>query len=76
LRRYSSISHRILQLECFWTSLIVDTNGNGKRDDYTEPGQPLDPNKDMRIGQTVYAVMPDPKDGSIWGSLWESPAGW
>ena len=58
-----------------WTSLIVDTNGNGKRDDYTEPGQPLDPNKDMRIGQTIYAVMPDPKDGSIWGSLWGIPGG-
>jgi len=56
-----------------WTSLIVDTNGNGKRDDYTEPGQPLDPSKDMRIGQTIYAVMPDPKDGSIWGSLWGTP---
>jgi hypothetical protein len=44
-----------------WTSLIVDTNGNGKRDDYTEPGQPFDPNKDMRIGQTIYAVMPGPE---------------
>ena len=32
-----------------WTPLIVDTNGNGKRDDYDEPGQPVDPNKDKRV---------------------------
>ena len=25
-----------------WTALIRDANGNGKRDAYTEPGQPLD----------------------------------
>ena len=24
-----------------WTPFILDTNGNGKRDDYTEPGQPM-----------------------------------
>jgi hypothetical protein len=57
-----------------WTALIVDTNGNGKRDeDYTEPGKPLDPNKDMRIGQVFYAVMPSPVDGSIWGTLRANP---
>src|SRR6266404_1880637 len=31
-----------------WTPFILDTNGNGKRDAYTEPGQPSDPTKDMR----------------------------
>ncbi len=41
-----------------WTALVVDTNGNGKRDEYTEPGEPLNPIKDMRIGQVFYAVMP------------------
>src|SRR6202044_2175561 len=56
-----------------WTALIVDTNGNGKRDDYTEPGKPLDPNKDMRIGQVFYAVMPSPVDGTVWGTLRASP---
>jgi hypothetical protein len=50
-----------------WTPLIIDTNGNGKRDDYTEPGQPVDPNKDMRISKGLYAVSPAP-DGSVWGS--------
>ncbi|HEX3341062.1 MAG TPA: carboxypeptidase regulatory-like domain-containing protein [Pseudolabrys sp.] len=51
-----------------WTPFILDTNGNGKRDDYTEPGQPAEANKDARItgGSGPYAVMPNPKDGSIW----------
>ena len=33
-----------------WTALILDTNGNGKRDAYVEPNQPLDPAKDKRFG--------------------------
>ena len=33
-----------------WTALILDTNGNGKRDDYVEPNQPVDPAKDKRFG--------------------------
>src|SRR5690349_19816782 len=51
-----------------WTPFVLDTNGNGKRDDYTEPGQPGDSAKDTRItgGSGPYAVMPNPKDGSIW----------
>ena len=56
-----------------WTAIVLDTNGNGKRDEYTEPGQPTDPNKDRRIGPTFYAVMPSPVDGSIWGTLRGSP---
>ena len=32
-----------------WTALILDTNGNGKRDEYVEPNQPVDPAKDKRI---------------------------
>jgi hypothetical protein len=51
-----------------WTALILDTNGNGKRDDYVEPDQPVDPNLDKRIEASFYAVMPNPVDGSIWGS--------
>ena len=50
-----------------WTTLVLDTNGNGKRDDYVEPNQAVDPNKDKRIvpGSGPYAVMPSPVDGSI-----------
>ena len=51
-----------------WSPFILDTNGNGKRDDYVEPNQPIDPAKDKRIvpGSGPYAVMPSPVDGSIW----------
>ncbi len=53
-----------------WTPFILDTNGNGVRDDYTEPGEPMDPAKDMRLGGGFgfYAVSPAP-DGTIWGSM-------
>ena len=52
-----------------WTPMILDTNGNGKRDEYVEPNQPVDPTKDKRIVAGFYAVMPSPADGSVWGSL-------
>jgi len=51
-----------------WTALVLDTNGNGKRDEYVEPNQPADPTKDTRVNSGFYAVMPNPADGSIWGS--------
>src|SRR5438445_539900 len=51
-----------------WTALILDANGNGKRDAYVEPDQPVDPAKDKRIGGGLYAVAPAP-DGSVWGSV-------
>lgn len=56
-----------------WTALILDTNGDGKRGEYTEPNQPLDPTKDRRIAQVFYAVMPNKLDGSVWGTLRGSP---
>jgi hypothetical protein len=51
-----------------WSPFVLDTNGNGRRDDYVEPDQPVDPAKDKRItgGSGPYAVMPSPVDGSIW----------
>jgi hypothetical protein len=52
-----------------WTALILDTNGNGKRDDYVEPDQPIDPTKDKRINAAFYGVAPSPVDGSVWGSV-------
>jgi hypothetical protein len=52
-----------------WTALVLDTNGNGKRDAYVEPDQPLDPAKDKRINAPYYGVAPSPTDGSIWGSV-------
>jgi hypothetical protein len=50
-----------------WTALILDTNGNGKRDAYVEPNEPVDPSKDKRIAAGLYSVAPAP-DGSVWGS--------
>ena len=50
-----------------WTALIRDANGNGKRDAYVEPDQPLDTSKDQRVGGALYAVAPAP-DGSVWGT--------
>ena len=57
-----------------WTALILDTNGDGKRGEYTEPNQPIDPAKDHRINAGFYAVAPAP-DGSIWGSSLGFPGG-
>ena len=52
-----------------WTALILDTNGNGKRDEYVEPDQPVDPTKDKRINAAFYGVTVSPVDGSIWGTV-------
>ena len=52
-----------------WTALILDTNGNGKRDDYVEPNQPLDPTKDKRITAAFYGVAVNPVDGTVWGTV-------
>jgi len=53
-----------------WTALILDTNGNGKRDeDYVEPNQPVDPAKDKRIVAAFYGIGVNPSDGTIWGTV-------
>ncbi len=57
-----------------WTALILDTNGDGKRGDYVEPNQPVDPTKDKRINAGLYSVAPAP-DGSVWGSVLGFPGG-
>jgi len=52
-----------------WTAAILDTNGNGKRDEgYAGINEPVDPARDKRISPRFYAVMPNPADGSVWGS--------
>ena len=56
-----------------WTVFVLDSNGNGKRDAYVEPDQPLDPAKDRRINAPFYGVAPSPVDGSIWGSVQGMP---
>ena len=56
-----------------WTPLVLDTNGNGKRDAFVEPDAPPDPAKDTRINAPFYAVMPSPVDGSVWGAVMGVP---
>ncbi|HEX6059069.1 MAG TPA: hypothetical protein VFZ11_08640 [Gemmatimonadaceae bacterium] len=60
-----------------WTALILDLNGNGRRDEYVEPTEPIDPAKDMRLrpgqyGGGPYALSPAP-DGSVWGTMFGFP---
>jgi hypothetical protein len=57
-----------------WTALVVDTNGNGKRDEgYNEPGEPVDAAKDTRIPLGLYGISVSPLDGSVWGSSLPHP---
>jgi hypothetical protein len=60
-----------------WTALIMDVNGNGRRDQYVEPNAPVDPARDRRIhpgqyGGGPYALAPAP-DGSVWGTMFGFP---
>jgi hypothetical protein len=58
-----------------WAPIVLDTNGNGKRDDWAEPNQPVDPSKDKRLNFGVYGLGYDPNDGTIWGSAMAFPGG-
>jgi hypothetical protein len=60
-----------------WTPLIMDINGNGRRDEYVQPNEPVDASKDKRIqpgqyGGGPYALAPAP-DGTIWGTMFGFP---
>ncbi len=56
-----------------WTAFVLDTNGNGRRDEYTEPNQPADPVKDQRIAVNIYGIAVNQADGSVWGSVINYP---
>jgi hypothetical protein len=56
------------QLAQGWTPFVVDYNGNGTRDAYTEPNAPADPTMDKRLAIQFYGDSPA-LDGSIWGSV-------
>jgi hypothetical protein len=58
-----------------WAPFVLDTNGNGKRDDYVGINDPIDPAKDKRIQGGLYGVAPSPVDGSVWGSVLGMPGG-
>jgi hypothetical protein len=52
-----------------WAPFVLDTNGNGRLDKWTESGEPRNPELDTRLAVDFYAVMPNPADGSVWGSV-------
>ncbi len=52
-----------------WTPFIADSDANGKRDAWVNPDQPLDAAKDKRLPGGTYAIMPNPVDGSVWGTV-------
>ena len=58
-----------------WTAFILDTNGNGRRDEYVGPDDPIDPTKDKRIRNDgfTYGVIVNPVDGAIWLSTMGMP---
>ena len=49
-----------------WCPVVIDTNGDGKLSEYTEPGEPQQTGKDMRLRGQSYGIIPNPADGSIW----------
>jgi hypothetical protein len=51
-----------------WTPFILDTNGNGVRDAWVEPNDPVDPTKDKRVVVGYYGISVNPVDGTVWGS--------
>ena len=51
-----------------WAPLILDYNGNGRQDPWTEPGEAPDPELDLRVPNGFYAVMPEPRGEAVWGS--------
>jgi hypothetical protein len=55
-----------------WTPIIVDVNGNGKRDAWVGHEDPIDPNKDKRLMAAFYGVMPSTVDDTVWGQAMDT----
>ena len=51
-----------------WCPAVLDTNGDGKITEWTEPNQAVDPAKDHRINFGAYSIAVNPKDGALWVS--------
>jgi hypothetical protein len=51
-----------------WCPAVVDTNGDGRITEWTEPKAPADPKKDRRVQFGCYSVGINPVDGSAWCS--------
>ena len=48
-----------------WCPTVLDTNGDGRITDWTEPDAPIDPLKDVRVSFGCYELTIDQRDGSI-----------
>ena len=51
-----------------WCPTIVDTNGDGRITEWTEPDAAIDPMLDHRVSFGCYELTVDRQDGSIWCS--------
>lgn len=51
-----------------WCPAVLDTNGDGRITEWTEPKAPIDPTKDRRIDFGCYSVAINARDGSAWCS--------
>jgi hypothetical protein len=49
-----------------WMPFVLDTNANGRRDEFVEPNAAIDPAKDRRIAGGAYGISPSPVDGTVW----------
>ena len=57
-----------IELSQGWCPAVLDTNGDGKISQWTDPDAPVDPTKDHRIDFGCYSISKDPRDGSLWCS--------
>ena len=56
-----------------WCPMVIDSNGDGTiTKPWTEPNETFDPNRDTRIANGGYGVIPDPTDPNI---AWLSQTG-
>ena len=51
-----------------WCPAVIDTNGDGRITEWTEPDEAVDPSKDHRIQFGCYSVAVSHEDGSLWCS--------
>jgi len=51
-----------------WCPTVLDTNGDGRITEWTEPNSPVDPTMDHRISAGCYSIAVSPVDGSLWCS--------
>jgi hypothetical protein len=59
-----------------WTAIVMDTNGNGRRDEgYVDGNAPVDPAKDKRFTSGGFYSVAPAADGSVWGTVLGYP-GW